>query len=51
MEVTTTLTEKDEEGNSGFSESVTSYYQLALVISQAMGIVIHMRIGFVFLGQ
>jgi len=41
-EVTTTLTEKDEEGNSDFPESVTSYYQLALVIPRVMGIVFQM---------
>jgi len=41
-EVTTTLTEEDEEGNSSFAESLTSYYQLALVITGAMGIVTQM---------
>jgi hypothetical protein len=41
-EVTTTFTEEDEEGNSGLSESLTPYYQLALVLPQAMGIVTKM---------
>jgi hypothetical protein len=41
-EVTTTLKEENEERNSGFSISLTPYYQLALVIPRAMGIVTQM---------
>jgi len=42
VEVTTTLTEEDEEGNGGFAGSLTPCYQLALVIPRAMGIVTQM---------
>jgi len=38
------------KGNSGVAESLTLYYQLALAIPRAMGIVTHMCMGFAFLG-
>lgn len=38
-EVSTTLMQEDEERNNGFSERLTPYYQLELVIPRELGIV------------